>query len=199
MSIGEVALMAPEAISTLDVVVDHGPFMLTKTGVVICDGRREKDVTFEEWSLATEWVQRVNSSVSFWLGDLLEFGERKFGDKYTAAIEATGLAEQTLTNAAYVARHVPIERRRQNVPFSHHAEVASLPPEKQEEWLEKAESNGLTRDQLRSGIQAERAVSQGKKPVLLVIVTCDDADDQTALYNEMLMSGRGARMAMGTE
>ena len=199
MSVVETAVMPPDAVKALDVVVDHGPFMLTKTGVVISDDRKAGDITFDEWSNATEWVQRVNSSVAFWLGDLLEFGERRFGDKYTAAIEATGLAEQTLTNAAYVARHVPIQRRRQDVPFSHHAEVASLPPEQQEKWLEKCSTHGLTRDQLRSGIQAERTAATGKKPVYLVVVTCDDADDQNTVYNEMLMSGRQARMAQGLD
>ena len=188
-----------QPVSPADVVVEHGPFILTKTGVVIGSTKKSNEITFEEWSAVTEWVQKVNTSVAFWLGDLLEYGERRFGEKYTAAIEVTGLAEQTLTNAAYVARHVPIQRRRENVPFSHHAEVASLPPEKQEEWLERCESKGLTREQLRQGLQAERAVTAGKKPVYMVIVTCDDAEDQDLVFNQMAMTGRTVKMATGTE
>lgn len=178
--------------SPADTVVEHGPFRLTKTGVDITG-----DPTFEEWTDATEWVNKVNSAVSFWLGDLLEYGEKRWGDKYAQAVEVTGKGLQTLTNAAYVARNVPKANRRPGVHYAHHAEVASLPHDQQAKWLDKCETDGLTSHELRNAIKAEKVQASGPvPPVLLVIVTCKDAADQTALYNQMLLAGREARLGI---
>lgn len=59
--------------------------------------------------------------------DLLRFGENKYGDKYTNAVDATECDYQTLSNAKPVAEKVEIYRRRENLSWSHHAEVAALP------------------------------------------------------------------------
>ncbi len=52
------------------------------------------------------------------------FGERRFGTRYRSAIEATDLDYQTLRNYAWVARNVDAGRRREELSFQHHAEVA---------------------------------------------------------------------------
>jgi len=49
------------------------------------------------------------------------------------------LAEQTLTNFKYVSDHVEISRRRENLTWAHHQEVAALEPTEQKLWLDKAE------------------------------------------------------------
>ena len=59
---------------------------------------------------------------------------------YAPAIEATGKEAQTLMHAASVAGKVEICRRRQNLSWSHHQEVASLLPAEQDKWLDMAES-----------------------------------------------------------
>ena len=53
-----------------------------------------------------------------------------------------------LANMASVARAFPNSRRREKVGWSLHAEVARLPQEEQEQWLDELEM-GMTRAELR--------------------------------------------------
>lgn len=51
---------------------------------------------------------------------------------YAQEAEVTGMAPQTLTNVKYVSRQIENSRRRENLPFALHAEVAALPPREQD-------------------------------------------------------------------
>ena len=62
----------------------------------------------------------------FIIGDALRYGERRWGETYAQVMDATGMAYQTLANAKWVASRVPVQRRRTELSWSHHAEVASL-------------------------------------------------------------------------
>jgi hypothetical protein len=87
---------------------------------------------------------------SAWLiGDLLNYGEKVYGETYAQAETVTGLSRGTLMNYSSVCAHIPRSRRRENVPFSTHAEVAYLEPEEQEKWLEQAAVHGWTKSELR--------------------------------------------------
>lgn len=171
------------------VIAVHGPFELTATGMVV-----KRDATFEEWTGATEWALAVGEASPWWRSALLSYGERKYGEKYTQAVEATGLAVGTLMNEVYVANQIPPSRRREKVSFALHQEVAPLSPEEQVKWLDKVESEGLNREELRAQIKAAKAEKEGVKVQLWVIVGCEDADDQNKLYNRMLAEGRAAKM-----
>jgi hypothetical protein len=98
-----------------------------KTGLLI-----DESITFEEWQNLGQALQKAGGAIQFWIGDWIRFGESKWGEKYTQAIEMTGLKYQTLRNCKYVAEHLDLSRRRDNLPYSTQAEVASLEPEKQE-------------------------------------------------------------------
>jgi hypothetical protein len=52
--------------------------------------------------------------------------------------EKIGVEYQTCRNLAWVAGEVELSRRRDNLSFSHHAEIADLPPAKQDKWLARA-------------------------------------------------------------
>ncbi|MFA5376469.1 MAG: DNA methyltransferase [Dehalococcoidia bacterium] len=105
--------------------------------------------TYEEWERLGERLKYINGSVQFWIGDWVNYGENRYGDKYAQAIDATDYDYGTLANARYVAEKVEFSRRRENLPFSHHQEVASLPPEDQEMLLSKAEEEHLSLAALR--------------------------------------------------
>lgn len=62
-----------------------------------------------------------------------------YGETYAQAIEATGYEEQSLRNAKFVAASVEFSRRRENLSWSHHAEVASFDADEQTRWLDEAE------------------------------------------------------------
>lgn len=173
-----------------EVIATHGPFQLTRTGVVMTE-----PPSFDEWSEAVTWAQAVEGSIQFWLGDLLELGEALFGEKYAQAIEGTGYAEQTLKNATYVARSIPAERRRPPnlVPFAHHAEVAPLPPDEQEKWLQKCEEQHLTREELRAQIKQSKATAAGVPVDLWLVVSCKSAEDQAELADRLRLEGRSVK------
>ncbi len=92
----------------------------------------------------------------WWFGDWCNFGERKYGEKYSQALEAGDYEHGTLRDAAWVASHIEMSSRRDNLSWSHHREVASLDQKDQDRWLDRAEKENLTRSELRSLIRAKR-------------------------------------------
>jgi hypothetical protein len=116
----------------------------------------DPDLPFETYEMLGAYLGRMNRSCSWWIGDWLVFGEGAYGDKFAQAVTATGLAEQTLLNRAYVSRNVARSIRRASVPFSVHAEVAPLPPKDQKKWLERAEKHNWTRADLRAAMKSRR-------------------------------------------
>lgn len=128
-----------------------GHFTLTKSGLLI-----NGEPTFREWELVGEFIQRASYSASLWLGDWLNYGEAKYGEKYAQAIEETPLVYQSLRNISWVARKVPPAVRREELPFSHHAEVAALDGELQTLFLDKAVEHGWTRTELRAQVKNYR-------------------------------------------
>src|SRR5260221_2889841 len=105
--------------------------------------------TFEECLSALKLIDKVESSKHWWIGDLLNHVEAKYGEKYEEAIKETGFDYQTLRNDRWVASSVELARRRDSLSFGHHAEVASYAPQEQAILLEKAETQGLSIAQLR--------------------------------------------------
>ena len=53
-------------------------------------------------------------------------------------------------NMVYVATRFEAERRRERLSWSHHAELAALEPDDQEQWLTRAEEQRLSVRDLRA-------------------------------------------------
>jgi N6-adenosine-specific RNA methylase IME4 len=119
-------------------------FTLAATGM-----HAEGDATFEQWQQAGDYLRYCEGAVHWWIGDWLNYGERKYGEKYAQALDTTGFDYQTVADDKWVAGKVELSRRRESLPFAHHREVASLSPEDQDELLGEAEREGLTRAKLR--------------------------------------------------
>ena len=129
----------------------HGQVMTTKVGLQMPAG-----TPFEEWERAGRQLSGIVDSSSWWLGDWLVYGKDHYVDRYQHGIRAVGLQYQTLRNYAWVSRRFEFERRRPALTFQHHAELASLPVDQQEMWLDRAEQNWWTTKQLRRSLRAER-------------------------------------------
>lgn len=123
--------------------------------------------TFEQWEFALKFVQKSEQAVHFWLGDLLLYGEAKWGEMYSQAIDATGFEYGTLANDKNVAKSIPQDIRKPNLSFEHHKVVAKLEPDKQEEWLEKAEQENLTVKELRRELNGVPKNDNLKKQALI--------------------------------
>ena len=113
-------------------------------------------LSFEEWERAGYQLSRIVNSSLWCLGDWLVYGKKTYTDRYMRAIRTAGLRYQTLRNYAWVSRRFEWHRRRQQLTFQHHAEVASMPVEKQEMWLDEAERQTWTTKQLRAHIKGGR-------------------------------------------
>ncbi|MBE1469276.1 LmbU family transcriptional regulator [Kibdelosporangium phytohabitans] len=117
-------------------------------------------VPMDEWSRIGRQIDTIAASSSWWLGDWLVYGQAQYPDLYKRAVEQTSLDYQTLRNYAWVARQYPVGRRRAALSFQHHAELASLTTGEQDQWLDRAERFGWSRNELRNRVRASRRVNR---------------------------------------
>ena len=115
--------------------------------------RFRHDLTFDEWQAVGVQLRQIESGVSWWIGDWLRYGEHNYGETYAQAIEQTDLAYSTLANTVWVTGKIEPSRRRENLSFKHHAEVASLEPVEQDALLTEAEMRRWTSPELRTAVQ----------------------------------------------
>jgi N6-adenosine-specific RNA methylase IME4 len=152
-----------------------------------------QDVSYDEWSAIGERLQFIGKAVQFWIGDWVRYGEHRFGEKYTQAVELTGYEQGAIQNMVWVAENVDSSLRSEELSFSHHKEVASLKPAAQEALLQLAEDKELTVRELRDEVRAFKRVEQmqtakplpdGKYRVIYA--------DPPWLYGDKLIDGYGA-------
>jgi len=125
--------------------------MVTRVGLQLPDR-----LAYDVWEQAGLRIARTVDSAAWCLGDWINYGRSRYEDRYRTGVDAAGLEYQTIRNYAWVARQVELPRRRAGLSFQHHAEVAALPAEQQDMWLERAERAGWSRNQLRGNIRQAR-------------------------------------------
>lgn len=130
--------------------------LMTKVGLNI-----PRNLSFSDWELAGRQMCGLLDSSAWCLGDWLVYGKKNFADRYARAIRAAGLQYQTLRNYAWVSRRFEMTRRRPQLSFQHHAEVASVPIDEQDWWLDQAEREMWTTKQLRTCMRDGRADGAG--------------------------------------
>lgn len=140
-----------------------GKFTLTATGMLVDESKGEP--SFDEYQGVGDFIKRAHQASGWWLADWLSYGEsrREWAERLSQAQHVTGLSDKRLKNIREVAAINP-SRRRETVEFHIHEEVCRLPPDEQEHWLEVAETDGLTRSELRMEITAakRRRVIEGQ-------------------------------------
>ena len=74
----------------------------------------------KQWEAAGQFLQRIESGSTWWVGDWLRHGEGrpKWGDKYEQAISMFNSDYGTLANYKFVAKSVKFSRRRENLSWS---------------------------------------------------------------------------------
>lgn len=129
-----------------------------------------------------EWIRYGNRfgvlgrACGWWIGDWVNYGNAAYGEKYSRAARITRHDVQTLMNMAYVASRFEISRRRENVSWSHHAELAGLPPAEQDRWLGRIEAHSLTVKDLRLELRRGRSA-------------CERPDAAEAMPSDALLDG----------
>jgi N6-adenosine-specific RNA methylase IME4 len=119
----------------------------------------KREVSKDEWMDVFKALKQVEGCVQFWIGDCLAYRQQKWG-MYDDIVEETGMDKQYLRDIKYVADNVELSLRNDNLSFSHHREVASLAPEKQVEFLNKAVEEKLSVRELREEIKRDGIKSE---------------------------------------
>lgn len=132
-----------------------GKVTISPTGMQFHD-----ELTFDEWREVGDAVIPAAKAIGFVVGDWLNYGAARYGEKYDEAIQSTGMSYSTLSGCSYVARNVKPCCRQQNLGFEHHAVVAKIKDEdKQREWLVLAAREGLSVARLRRSVNLGRVAS----------------------------------------
>lgn len=130
------------------------------------------DMPFADWENLGRQIGFISSAWQWWIGDWLNFGEMSYGEeaaqavddrpsRYDIAMRITGLEQSTLQNYRSICAKVAKPRRRRELNFAAHTAVASLEPEAQTEWLEKAVENQWGRDQILKERKAAKQKADG--------------------------------------
>lgn len=123
----------------------------------------DEDLSPEAVSTVFACLEHITGCSNWLWGDALAFAGRKWGNqyvasKYKAASEATALAIPTLKAAKSTAERIPMARRRRELTFTHHAEIAFAFPDEaeQDRWLDRAIAEGMTAIALRKAIRVSK-------------------------------------------
>lgn len=119
----------------------------TDTGLIF-----SSDTTFEEWQEAYAFYDRLHERGKWWLGDVIRYAEGRWPDRYTQAIELTGLSYSRLTTIVSICTRIEQPRRRKELNFGMHELVAYLPYQKADYLLDRAIKEHWTRDELADAV-----------------------------------------------
>ena len=183
-------------------LISSGTGTVSTTGLTLDD-----DLSYEEWEKLGFKLFQVRESWQWWIGDWINYGEKKYGETYKAAIEVTGKSFSTLKSVASTATDFEKCRRRHNLPFAHHQEVQSLPPEEQDEVLDNAEAEGWTKREVRDEVRQRKGETTTTKEegepanssiVAVVLDAFNDADDEgkTELLQALIEASHSGLKAM---
>ena len=132
------------------------PGVVTATSLQLPEG-----LSFTEWEAVGRTLDRIRESVHWWRGDWLRYGERTYGERYSRVLDPGAGNYQTLANDAWVAGKIGLSLRRENVPWSHHKEIAPLQPDEQADFLDQTEHHGWSVRELRERIRQHKRSAPG--------------------------------------
>ena len=136
--------------------INDPKFSISSTGIQFND-----ELSFDEWDTLGQQLGEVGKSIGFIIGDWINYGEGRYGEKYDESLARTGLAYTTLAHYSYVARKIQFCLRKQNLDYSVHATVAKLKTdEEKQHWLDMSEKHDLSVRRLRKSINFGRLATE---------------------------------------
>lgn len=112
----------------------------------------------EEWASIGEKLALAEQAVMWWIGDWWAYGEKRYGERSRVLEELREAGHnvpkfKTCRNAATIARRFETSRRRDVLSHSHHCEVAQLSARDADWFLDRAEQNGWSKQELRDEVR----------------------------------------------
>lgn len=114
-----------------------------------------EDMTFEDYQRIGRTFQQIKNSLAWWVGDWLNFGDRKFGEAAMQAVEDTGKSMETLLKWKAVSFRVPRNIRRSDLGWTHHFYVAYVPEEQRGKLLDLAANIDLSSRELKDVVKLD--------------------------------------------
>jgi hypothetical protein len=109
----------------------------------------------KEWGYTVSQISQVKDSIHWWIGDLLEWGEAAYGEKYIQFGDQ--YSYWTLTRDTKVVRQIPLDFRHppEVLSYSAHLPVAvhRVPSDHKRLWLIQAAEQGWTGKMLSAAIK----------------------------------------------
>jgi hypothetical protein len=113
------------------------------------------DLSYEHWEHLMTVLVKMETAFQWALGDAIKYGEGRYGEKYTQAMELTGHTYQSLANYSWVARNVPHHVRNPSLSWTHHRVVCKLAHDEQERLLKEAHAKEWSVDVLGDIVRGE--------------------------------------------
>ncbi len=126
----EPLVLQPLTRSVQEIVRDRATILDGGLGLELSD-----NTTIEESLAVLDWAQGMSDHVGFWIGDILNFANTKWGQKYTVALQQTNRALSTLKGYAEAAKRIPANKRVAALTFTAHREILRLPDAAMEKTL----------------------------------------------------------------
>lgn len=142
-------------------------------------------ISLDEWTQAVEMISGLSAASPFWLGDLLELGERAYGENYAQGIP-DDIAPATLRGYQWVSSRVPPANRHPALSWSHHRAISALPPVQQALLLDQAEAEGWSVAELGRKVKGREEPEKQQKVLGIAIdrFTADDGSEVVSVKLE---------------
>jgi phage N-6-adenine-methyltransferase len=110
-------------------------------------------LTYDQWGVVGQRLQQAEGALNWLLGDWLNEGERRYGETYMQAVEATGHKIDKLYKCRWVANSIQFCKRLQNLSWTHHHHVSHLDEDAQQVLLAYAAEHQLSSRELLEAVR----------------------------------------------
>jgi hypothetical protein len=132
-----------------------------------CGMRLPKRLSLEDWAAVGRELGKQQNALQWQIGDWWILSDHSYGER-SSLVETedwTGPAYSTCANVGTVCKAFELSRRRESLSFSHHLEVADLPPQQADELLNWA-AEPLGQGSQRRSVRDLREEKGRRKPKL---------------------------------
>lgn len=171
------------------------PFGLTATTLVVHNGDA---LTIEQAGEAAGRLKMVRGSLAYWMGDLIDIIEQRFGEQASQIIDPDFLDEKTVADYRFVAKNVAPPQRLLAPSWDHARAVASLKPAAQDKWLQRALDEDWIASKLKSEIAADGAGGDSAMRFLVIVDAKTEAKQQ-ALAKQLEADGYACTLRTGVK
>jgi hypothetical protein len=142
----------------------------------------DRSITWTQWKKLGETAGAMARGSLWAIGDWINFGEQRFGEKYTQALDVTGLAPERLRVIAWVASRFKPGRRRMEFSFEAHRELAPIKDDTEQDLImdELAKQGIYQSQEIREWRRSERDGTLNASPTMTATLMWEEApDDET--------------------